>query len=121
MSVQNWVDSANHFLHNAPPSHLAGAAFVAVLALWIGSQLFSNRNLSKRPPGPPVSWVPFVGNYFQIKAWKGSFPSLLEKWREEYGPIYSYKVFNEITVVLSDHKMVKDVRFEPPKQVGAWK
>jgi hypothetical protein len=57
----------------------------------------------------PRSLIPFVGNYFDIKRWKGSFPELLDQWREEYGPIYSYQVFREVTIVLSDYQMVHEL------------
>jgi hypothetical protein len=90
------------------PTRLTLLFAVVILALWLAG--VTKKKVGRQLPGPPVSWIPIVGNFPEMKDHIGSFPALLEKWRVAYGPIYSYKAFGERTIVLSDPQMVKDVR-----------
>ncbi len=62
-------------------------------------------------PGP--KGVPFLGNFNQIAP--ETFHSDLERWAEEFGPIYQIRLLNKQYVVISDPKMGLDIVKKRPK------
>ncbi|KAI9271435.1 cytochrome P450 [Sporodiniella umbellata] len=60
-------------------------------------------------PGPRVSWIPFMGNFFElIRAEIDASP--LVKWTEEYGGIFTYHFYwNEPRLVVTDEKLLKQM------------
>ncbi|KAI8931189.1 hypothetical protein NX059_011539 [Plenodomus lindquistii] len=57
------------------------------------------------PPGPPT--LPILGNLHQLSQ-AGDLPHLLyQKWAQEYGPIYSVILGNQVQIVLSSDQAIK--------------
>ncbi|TPX18509.1 uncharacterized protein E0L32_011622 [Thyridium curvatum] len=63
------------------------------------------RRPSSYPPGPPT--LPLIGNLHQMPSKKAHLQ--LQKWAEEYGPIYSLILGTKVMIVLSSDKAVKDL------------
>jgi cytochrome P450 len=84
----------------------------AAMALWFGYRQLKKPKLPL-PPGPPLHWLPFIGNAVQIMTAKVPFPCLLAEWREIYGDIYSFTVLGHTTIVVNtaaDAKELFDMR-----------
>ncbi|CAO3675031.1 unnamed protein product [Rhizopus microsporus] len=62
-----------------------------------------------RLPGPRVSWIPFMGNYFDIVT-SNIDESPFRRWTEQYGGIYAvHHNYNEPRVIVTDPKLVKQI------------
>ena len=80
-------------------------ALASLLAL-----LYRFRNAGRRPkdlpPGPPT--IPFFGNLHQMPSTKPWHQ--LQRWAEEYGPIYSLMLGpSTVMIVLSSDEVVKEL------------
>jgi cytochrome P450 family 33 len=82
---------------------------IAVLLLvfyFFGNFFYLFRNRRRLPPGPLP--VPLLGNMLQI----GQEPpgtQALEKWRNEYGDVYTYWLGNTPFVALTSFDSIKEV------------
>ncbi|CAL8110894.1 unnamed protein product [Orchesella dallaii] len=68
--------------------------------------LYANRAKrdTRYPPGPRS--LPVIGNLLQM----GTKPYLtLQKWASQYGSIFSIKMGSDDAIVISDHKLVKEL------------
>lgn len=64
---------------------------------------------ANRLPGPRVSWIPFMGNYFDIVT-SNIDESPFRRWTEQYGGIYAvHHNYNEPRVIVTDPKLVKQI------------
>ena len=66
----------------------------------------------KTPPSPPKSWIPLVGNAFQVMAPEPLLPIKLCAWAKEIaGPegIYCFDVFGTRIFVLTTAQAQKDL------------
>lgn len=84
-------------------SNLAALAFVVALLLYRLSKI--GRRPSDYPPGPPT--LPLIGNLHQMPKEKGHLQ--FQKWAEEYGPVYSLILGQNVMIVLSSDQAVKDL------------
>ncbi|KAJ5669213.1 hypothetical protein N7462_010283 [Penicillium macrosclerotiorum] len=74
------------------------------------------------PPGPPT--IPILGNLHQLPK-TGAFLKFTE-WARKYGGVYSFKIGNSTTIVLTDRKLVREVvdkrgakySYRPPSYVS---
>ncbi|KAF2124375.1 cytochrome P450 [Dothidotthia symphoricarpi CBS 119687] len=57
------------------------------------------------PPGPPT--LPLIGNLHLMPKEKGHLQ--LQKWAEEYGPVYSLILGTKVMIVLSSDQAIKDL------------
>ncbi|KAI9323393.1 cytochrome P450 [Dichotomocladium elegans] len=61
-----------------------------------------------RLPGPPVDWIPFLGNFRELLQNDTCGPE--KKWAKQYGPITrTFGLFNQPRVILNDPLLVKQV------------
>lgn len=64
---------------------------------------------ANRLPGPRVSWIPFMGNFFEIKGTEVD-QSPLRKWAKAYGSIYTiHTQLNKPEIVVTDEKLIKQI------------
>ena len=57
-----------------------------------------------------VSGLPFIGSVFDLnKGRQGYFWFKFTDWGSEYGPIYQYKAFGKINVVIGTEKIANDL------------
>ncbi|EIE80422.1 hypothetical protein G6F46_012660 [Rhizopus delemar] len=64
---------------------------------------------ANRLPGPRVSWIPFMGNFFEIIRTEDD-QSPLRKWAKTYGSIYTiHTQLNKPEIVVTDEKLVKQI------------
>jgi hypothetical protein len=87
---------------------IAGALFCAAL-LGIILRRYSRAAKYQSAPGPPKSWVPFVGNAFQLLSTDKPFPCKLVDWAKEYGEFYVLEAFGTKTFVVSSAAVWKEV------------
>ncbi|KAI9271436.1 cytochrome P450 [Sporodiniella umbellata] len=60
-------------------------------------------------PGPRVSWIPFMGNFFEVMRTEIDVSPFI-KWTKEYGGIFVFHhLWNEPRVVVTDEGMVKQI------------
>lgn len=60
-------------------------------------------------PGPRVSWIPFMGNFFEILR-ADDDESPLRKWAKAYGGVFTiHNQWNKPEVVVTDEKLVKQI------------
>ncbi|CAL8101986.1 unnamed protein product [Orchesella dallaii] len=80
------------------------ALLLLTTALFAILYLTRKKKDSRYPRGPTP--LPFIGNVHQI----GRTPlKSFQKWAQEYGPIYSIKMGSVDTIILNDHKLVKEL------------
>ena len=71
-----------------------------------GSELsMAMPRLIKDLPGP--RGLPFLGNLLQLKT--GSMHKILNRWADEFGPMYRYRIANHDAVVVSDASLINEV------------
>ncbi|KAH8897490.1 cytochrome P450 [Thozetella sp. PMI_491] len=76
---------------------------VSLLLLYQASKI--GQRQKGYPPGPPT--LPFIGNLHQLP--KRRTHEQLQKWADEYGPIYSIILGMRTMIVLSGDTVVKDL------------
>ncbi|CAO3684024.1 unnamed protein product [Rhizopus stolonifer] len=60
-------------------------------------------------PGPRVSWIPFMGNFFDVMLSEIEDSPFI-KWAEEYGGIFKYHHhWNEPQLVVTDPQLLKQI------------
>ncbi|CRG92454.1 Cytochrome P450 2F2 [Talaromyces islandicus] len=92
--------------------------FAAALAVRSGHLAFPGLRTKSLPPGPPT--LLFIGNMHQIP--RTGIHLKLTEWAAKYGPLYSLKVGNGTTVVISSPRYVRqlldklsvDFSYRPP-------
>ncbi|KAI9323423.1 cytochrome P450 [Dichotomocladium elegans] len=59
-------------------------------------------------PGPPVDWIPFLGNFREILREETGAPQ--KKWAKQYGPVIRYYgLFNRPRIAITDPVLLKQV------------
>ncbi|PPQ75850.1 hypothetical protein CVT24_000608 [Panaeolus cyanescens] len=87
-------------LHSAPFQ-----LFLATIVLWNRNAIWQWIKGLRLPPGPPRR--PFTKNLHQIPR---SYPWLTySDWAKQYGPVFSFGLFNKTTIVLNSAKSVNDL------------
>ncbi|VDB94056.1 unnamed protein product [Peniophora sp. CBMAI 1063] len=80
---------------------------VCALLLW------AVRKSARRAPLPPMpqsSWIPFVGNAFQISLTQPWIT--FTEWGQEFGPVYMYHMFGANFLVLNTVEAAQDLLHE---------
>ncbi|KAL7622129.1 hypothetical protein AAE478_007631 [Parahypoxylon ruwenzoriense] len=77
---------------------------LALIAVFI-RLLFTGRRPKNYPPGPPT--LPILGNIHLMPSHDTHIQ--LQKWAEQYGPVYSLILGTKVLVVLSSDQAVKDL------------
>ncbi|PIA93709.1 O-methylsterigmatocystin oxidoreductase [Cercospora beticola] len=91
---------------------LSPLVWLIASALLVFRLLFSLR--SRRPKGtqdlPGPSGLPWIGSVFDLNKGEGGyFWFKFTEWSKQFGPIYQYKTFGKINVVVNTEKMANDL------------
>jgi len=77
--------------------------FLAILFVVVRRSL--RRKKLPLPPGPPG--LPIIGNLFEAPK---SYPWLqFDKWKRQYGPIFSLKVGADVMIVLGNYQIAHEL------------
>lgn len=69
-----------------------------------------NKNTLSQLPGPKK--IPLLGNILQLKLSK--LHLILEEWADNYGDIYTFKIFNKPVVVIANTEIINYILRERP-------
>ncbi|CAN6452385.1 unnamed protein product [Victoria cruziana] len=94
------ASTTNVLLH---PYLLPTAAVLLASLFLLRRLLFPRPNL---PPGPPG--VPIFGNLLQIRPTDNSYKDFIRRLRAEYGPIFTIRLGNRTTVVISSPELAHE-------------
>ncbi|KAF8653404.1 hypothetical protein AX16_003947 [Volvariella volvacea WC 439] len=79
--------------------------FYAWLYNGINRRRYKDKDGNSIPDGPVG--LPIIGNYLPLRK---SFPELqVDKWAKEHGPLYSMWIGDQLFIVVSDPRIVKDL------------
>ncbi|ODM98555.1 Methyl farnesoate epoxidase [Orchesella cincta] len=83
---------------------LIEAFLVATASLFALIYFTKSKKESRYPPGPTP--LPLLGNLHQI----GRDPlKAFQQWAKQYGPIYTVRMGSNHTIVINDHKLLKEL------------
>ncbi|PQE23130.1 cytochrome P450 protein [Rutstroemia sp. NJR-2017a WRK4] len=83
--------------------NFAGLGITCVLAVFLLTS--AGKRPRDYPPGPPT--LPIIGNLHQIPRKKAHLQ--VQRWAQEYGPIYSLILGTKVLIVLSTDQAVKNL------------
>ncbi|KAI1324282.1 putative cytochrome P450 [Xylariaceae sp. FL0255] len=87
------------------PTQIIASVAVVLLAILVRKVLQIGQRPAGLPPGPPT--VPIFGNLHLIP--KHDVHLQLQKWAQEYGPVYSLVLGTKIMIILSSDRAIKDI------------